>query len=70
MGIQYKNMKISIKPKNYPKSKTLNKLNIDWLVAFIKPSVPCSGRMNTSEKMSVASIQAATSTASTQIESS
>ena len=39
MGIQYKHTKNSIKPKNYPKSKTLkvlNKLDIDWLVAFNK----------------------------------
>ena len=39
MGIQHKNTKNSIKPKNYPKSKALralNKLDIDWLVAFYK----------------------------------
>ena len=39
MGIQYKNTKNNIKPDNYPKSETLrvlNKLNIDWLVAFYK----------------------------------
>ena len=37
MGIQYKKTKNSVKPKNYPKSKTLrvlNKLDIDWLVAL------------------------------------
>ena len=72
MRIQYKNMKNSIKTKELLKSKTLrvlNKLDIDWLVAFINPSVPCSGRMNTSEKMSVDSIQAPTLKASTQTES-
>ena len=72
MGIQYKNTENSIKRKNYPKSKTLGMLNkpdIDRsLVAFYKAK--CSGRMNTSEKMYVDSIQSPTSTASTQIESS
>ena len=72
MQIQYKNMKNSIKTKELSKSKTirvLNKLDINWLVAFINPSVPCNGRMNTSEKMSVDSIQTPTLTAGTQIES-
>ena len=73
MGIQYKNMKNNIKPKNYPKSKTvrmsINLALTDWLL-FIKPSVPCSVRINTSEKMSVDSIQALPSRASTQMESS
>ena len=35
----------------------------------MKPSVPCSGRMNASEKMSVDSTQAPTLIASNQIES-
>ena len=74
MGIQDKNMKNSIKSKNYPKSKTLRefeKLDIDWLVysIIIKPSEPCSGRMRISEKMSVDSIQLVSRT-NTQIKSS
>ena len=61
MGIQNKDIKNSTKSKNYTKSKTLSeieKLDIDWLVYIvIKPSVPCSARKSTSEKMSVNSIQ-------------
>ena len=60
MGIQDKNTKNSIKSKNYPKSKTLRELenstSINWYIV-IKPSVPCSERKSTSEKMSVDSIQ-------------
>ena len=60
MGIQEKNIKNSIKSKNYPKRKTLREfdidIDIDWYIV-IKPSVPCSGEKSTSENMSVHSIQ-------------
>ena len=72
MGMQDKNMKNSIESKNYPKIKTLRELekfDIDWYIV-IKPSVPCSGRKSTSQKMSVDSIRSLTSTTGTQIESS
>ena len=69
MGIQYKNTKNSMKPKNYPKSKTLrvlnNKVDIDWLVAFYEAK--CIVQWADEQKLSVDSIQAPTSTASTQI---
>ena len=56
-GIEDKNTKNSIKSKNYHKSKRLENLPlIDWYIV-IKPSVLCSGRKRTSEKMSVDSIQ-------------
>ena len=60
MGIQEKNTKNSIRSKNYPKSKTLRELENLTLTdrhIVIKPSVPCSRRNRTSEKMSVDSIQ-------------
>ena len=57
MGIRDKNMKNSIKSENCPKSKTLRELEaLDWYIV-IKPSVPCSVRKGSSEKMSVDSIQ-------------
>ena len=60
MGIQDKNTKNSIKSKNYLKSKIRRLLKestlTDWYIV-IKPSVPCSGRKRTSEKMSVDSVQ-------------
>ena len=57
IGIQDKNMKNSIKSKNCPKSKTLREIEtLDWYIV-IKPSVSCSGRKASSEKMSVDSIQ-------------
>ena len=59
METEDKNTKNTVKSKHYPKSKALReleKLGIDWYIV-IKPSVPCSGRKRTSEKMSVDSIQ-------------
>ena len=60
MRTEDKNTKDSIKSKNYPKSKTLRELEklalINWNIV-VKPSVPCSGRKSTSEKMSVDSTQ-------------
>ena len=60
MGIQDKNTKISIKLKIYPKRRTLrsskNLILINWYIV-IKPSIPRSGRKNTSVKMSADSIQ-------------
>ena len=60
MGVQDKNAKNGIKSKNYPKSKTLRKLEkltlIGWHIV-IKPSEPCSGRKSTSEKMFIDLIQ-------------
>ena len=60
MGIQDKNTRNSIKSMNYPKSKTLRKLEklalIDWGIV-IKPSEPYSGPKSTSEKVSVDSVQ-------------
>ena len=72
MGIQDRNIKNTIKSKNYPKSETLrgsskNFTLIDWYIV-IKPSEPCSGQMRISEKMSVDSIQLVSRT-NTQIES-
>ena len=72
MGIQDKNTKNSIKSKNYPKSKTLRKLeksDIDWYVV-IKPSVPRSGWKSTSEKDVCRLSSKLTSTTNAQIESS
>ena len=60
MGVQEKNAKNSIKSKNYPKSKTLRKLEKLTLTGWhivIKPSEPCSGRKSTSEKMFIDLIQ-------------
>ena len=59
MEIQDKNMKNSIKSKNYHTSKTLREFEnfklIDWYIV-IKPSVLCSRRKRISEKMSADSI--------------
>ena len=55
-----KKTKNSLKSKNYPKRKTLRKLEKLRLIdrhIVIKPSVPCSGWKSTLEKMSADSIQ-------------
>ena len=73
MGIQNKNMKNSIKSKNYLESKTLREVFtftlIDWYIVG-KPSVPCSGRKRISEKMSVDSTKKLASRTNAHIESS
>ena len=73
MEIQYKNTKNSIKPKNYPKSKTpkvFNKLDIDSLVAFYKAKCTVQWADKCIRKDVCADpIQAPTSTVRTQIES-